>query len=68
MGKKGHAYRALVGELGGRTLLGRPRRRRQVNPKVEHQDIDRMFVDWNNLAHDKDKWDVLLRLNNFRVS
>lgn len=58
---------ALVGKHGGKTLLGRPRRRLQVNTKVKHQDTDRMFVDWINLAHDKDKWDVLLRLNNFRV-
>ena len=39
MGEKRNAYRVLVGKLGEKALLGRPRHRWEGNIKVDHIEI-----------------------------
>ena len=59
MGKRKHAYRVLVGKTEGKRPLGRTRRRRENNIKMDNQEVG-----WGygriNLAHDRDKWLVLV--------
>jgi hypothetical protein len=40
MGEKGNAYRILVGNPGGKRLLGRPRRRREYTIKINFREIE----------------------------
>jgi hypothetical protein len=39
MGERRGAYRALVGKLEGRRILGRPRRRWEDNIKMDLRDV-----------------------------
>jgi len=39
MGERRGTYRALVGTLEGKRPLGRPRRKREDNIKMEHQEV-----------------------------
>jgi hypothetical protein len=51
-----NAYRFLVGKPDGRTPLGRPRRRRMDNIKLDLGEIVWGVVNWIDLAQDRDKW------------
>jgi hypothetical protein len=66
MGEKRNAYTLLVGNPEGRRPLGRPRRRRADNIKMDLGEISR--VDWIGLAQDRDQWKCLVNaVTNFRV-
>jgi hypothetical protein len=48
-------YRVLVGKPEGKRPLGRPRRRREDNIKVDLQELGCGVVDWIELAQDRDR-------------
>ena len=47
--------RVLVGKPEGKRILGRPRRRWEDNIKMALQEVGRGFVDWMELAQDRDR-------------
>jgi hypothetical protein len=55
MGEVRGAYNILVGRPGGRRPLGRPRRRREDNIKMDLRDVEFGDVDWIHLAQDRDR-------------
>jgi hypothetical protein len=64
MGEKRHAYRLLV----GKRPLGRPRRRRVDNIRMDLLEIGWGGVDWIGLPQDRDKWRGLVNaVMNLRV-
>jgi hypothetical protein len=68
MGERRGAYRALVGKLEGRRPLGRPRRRWEVNIKMDLREVGWGGMDWINLAQDRDRWRALVNaVMNLRV-
>jgi hypothetical protein len=44
----------------GKRQLGRPRRRREDNNKVDLQEVECGCVDWIELAQDRDRWRELV--------
>ena len=61
-------YKVLVGRLGGRKPLGRPRRRWVDNIRMDLQDVGCGFMDWIGLAQDRDRWWTLVSaVMNLRV-
>jgi hypothetical protein len=67
MGEK-TAYRILVGNPEGKKSLGRPRRRRVDNIKMDLREIGWDGGDWIYLAQDRDQWRALVRaVMNLRV-
>jgi len=60
MGEERGAYRVLVGKLGGKRPLGRPRRRWVDNIRMDLQEVGRGYVDWIRLAQDRDRWRTLV--------
>jgi len=48
-------YRVLVGKPEGKKPLGRPRRRREDNIKMDLQEVGGEVMDWIELAQDKDR-------------
>jgi hypothetical protein len=68
MGEVRSAYNILVGRPEGTRPLGRPRRRWEDNIKMDLREIDFGDVDWIYLAHDRDRWRVLVNtVMNLRV-
>jgi hypothetical protein len=55
MDEKRNVYRLLVGKPEGKRPLGRPRRRRLDNIKMDLVEIGWPDVDWIALAQDRDK-------------
>jgi hypothetical protein len=53
-GEKRNAYMILVGKLGGKRPLGRPRHRWVNNIKMDLLYVGRDGMDWIDLAQDKD--------------
>jgi hypothetical protein len=53
-------YRVLVGKPEGKRPLGRPRRRREDNIKMDLQDVGCGGIDWIKLAQGRDKCRVLV--------
>ena len=49
-------YRVLVGKPEGKRPLGRPRRRREDNVKMDLQEVGSRGMDWIELAQDRDRW------------
>jgi len=69
MGEGRGVYRFLVGKTEGNRPLGRPRRRWDVNIKMDLQEVGCGGMDWIELAQDKDRWRVFVNaLMNLRVS
>ena len=54
------AYRVLVGKPEGKRPLGRPRRRRVDNIRMDLQGVGCGYVDWIGLAQDRDRWRTLV--------
>ena len=68
MEEKRGAYRVLVGKPEGKRPLGRPRRRRVDNIRMDLQEVGCGHVDWIGLAQDKDGWRKLVNaVMNLRV-
>ena len=61
-------HRVLVGKPEGTRPLGRPRRRREDNIKMDLQEVEGSCGDWMELAQDREKWRALVStVRNFRV-
>jgi hypothetical protein len=60
MGEKKNVYRLLVVKPEGKRPLGRPRRRRIDNIKIELLEIGLSVVDWIGLAQDRYRWRALV--------
>jgi len=68
MGEERGAYRLLVGKPEGKRPLGRPRRRRVYNIRMDLQEVGCVYVDWIGLAQDRDRWRTLVSaVMNLRV-
>ena len=68
-GEKRGVYRVLVGKPGGKTPLGRHRRRWEDNIKIDLQEVGSGGVDWIEMAQDRDGWWALVNaVMNLRVS
>jgi hypothetical protein len=58
----------LVGKPEGKKPLGRPRRRREDNIKMDVQEVGGGCGDWMELAQDRDRWWALVStVKNLRV-
>jgi hypothetical protein len=67
-GKKGNAYRILVGKTEGTRPLGRPRHNWVDNIKMDHREIGWSSMDWIDLAQDRDQWRALVNtVMNLRI-
>jgi hypothetical protein len=53
-------YWVLIGKLGGKRPLGRPRRRREDNIKMNPQEVGFGGMDWIELAQNGDRWRALV--------
>jgi hypothetical protein len=58
MGERSAAYRFRVGRPEGKRRLGRPRRRRENNIKIDIQEVG-LGHGWIDLAQDRDRWQAL---------
>jgi hypothetical protein len=67
-GERRNAYRILVGKPEVRRRLGRPRRRWEVNIKMDLGETGWDGMDWTDLAQDGGKRRALVNtVMNFRV-
>jgi hypothetical protein len=63
-----NAYRILVGKPEGKRPLGRPKRRRVDNIKMDLREIGWGGMDRIDLAQDRDQWRALVNtVMNLRV-
>jgi hypothetical protein len=68
MGEGRGVYRVLLVKPGGKTPLGRSRRRWEDNNKMELQEVGCGGMDWIELAHDRYRWRALVNaVMNLRV-
>jgi hypothetical protein len=66
--EKRNECRILVGKTEFKRPLGRPRRRRVNNIKMDLREIGWDGMDWIDLAQDSDQWKAFVnKLMNFRV-
>jgi hypothetical protein len=69
MGERRGVCRALVWKPEGKITLGRPRRRWDVNIKMDFQEVGCGGMDWIELAQDRDRWRaVVYAVMNIRFS
>ena len=67
MGEGRGVHRVLVGKPEGNSLLGRTRRRREDNIKMDLQEVGR-DGDWMELAQHSDRWRAFVNMvMNLRV-
>jgi hypothetical protein len=55
-----NAYMILVGKPEGKRPLGRPRRRWADNIKMDLRQTGWNFMDWIDVAQDRDQWRILV--------
>jgi hypothetical protein len=68
MGERRGAYRALVLKPEGWRPLGRPKRRREDNIKMDLREVGSGGVDWFNLNQGRKRWRALVyTVMNLRV-
>ena len=68
MGEDRGVHRVLVGKPEGKRPLGRPRRRWEVNIKMDLQEVVEGRGNWMELAQDRDRWRALVgTVGDFRV-
>jgi hypothetical protein len=68
LGQWSGAYSVLVGKPEGNKSLGRPRRRWEVNVRIDLPDIVHGGVDCLDLAPDRDRWwTAVIAVMNLRV-
>jgi hypothetical protein len=68
IGEKRNMYRLLVGKPEGKRPLGRLKRRRIDNFKMDLLEIELNVVDWIGLAQDRYSWRALVNsVMNLRV-
>jgi hypothetical protein len=68
MGEKRNACRIFYGKPKGKRSLGRRRRRREDNIKMDLREIGWGDMDWIDLAQDRDKWRAFVNMvMNLRV-
>jgi hypothetical protein len=68
MGMNRNPYRILVGKPEGKRTLRRPRHRSVDNIKMNLRELGWGYIDWIDLAQDRDKWKALVNtVMNFRV-
>jgi hypothetical protein len=60
IGEKRNAYRILVGEPEGKNTLGRPRRRRVDNIRMDFREIRWSGMNWIDLTQHRDQWRALV--------
>ena len=60
VGEERGVYRFLVGKPEGRRPLGRPRDRWVGNIRTDLQDVGCGYMDWIELAQDRDRWRPLV--------
>ena len=53
-------HKVLMGKPEGKRPLGRPRRRREDNIKMDLEEVGRGCGDWMELAQDRDRWRALV--------
>ena len=67
-GERRGVCRVLVGKPKGKRPLGRTRRRREDNIKMDLQEVGESRGDWMELAEDRDSWRALVStVMNLRV-
>ena len=68
MGEERGVYGVLVGKPEGKRPLGRPRRRWVGNVRMDLQEVGCGYMDWTELAQDRDTWRTLVSaVMNLRV-
>ena len=68
VGEDRGVQRVLVGKPEGKRPLGRPRRRREDNIKMDLQEVGGSRGDWMGLAQDRDGWRAVVgTVRSFRV-
>jgi len=60
-------YRVLVAKPEGRRPLGRPRHRWVDNIMMNLQEVGCVYMDWIQLAQDRDRWRNISLINLFFV-
>jgi hypothetical protein len=60
MRERRSAYRVLVRKPERKIRLGRPRRRREDNIKMDLQEVGFGGIEWVELAQHRDKWWTLV--------
>ena len=68
MGEGRDVYRVLVWKPEGKKPLGRPMRRWEDSINMDHQEVGCGYMDWIELAQDRDRWRMLVSaVMNLRV-